>query len=141
MIINIKYEDRKKKININNYESILSIKNKFFDNNIDLVKNTLFFRNGVVLENTDFIEKENIKDNFEIHNKNKGGNSILYWIIYYLVVFIIVMIPPIVLFSGIIPTTSTFLGLILEKSFKTMASYLKCNYGKKTLDPPAILKI
>ena len=57
MIINIKYEDRKKKIHINNYESILSIKNKFFDNDISLVKNTLFYRNGAILENNDFIER------------------------------------------------------------------------------------
>ena len=133
MIINIKYEDHKKKIHINNYESILSIKNKFFDNDISLVKNTLFYKNGAILENNDFIEKENLKDNFEIHNKNKGGSSIIYWIIYYFVVFLIVMFPIIILFSGIIPTFSTFLGLILEKSFKTIASYLKCNYGKKTL--------
>lgn len=133
MIINIKYENHKKKININNYESILSIKNKFFNNDISLVKNTLFYRNGVILENNDFIERDNFKDKFEIHNKNKGGSSMLYWVMYYLVVFIIVMIPPIILSTGIIPATSTFLGLILEKSFKTIASYLKCNYGKKTL--------
>lgn len=133
MIINIKYENHKKKININNYESIFSIKNKFFNNDISIVKDKLFYRNGIMLENNDFIEDININDNFEIHNKNKGGSSMFYWIIYYLVVFIIVIIPIIILVSGIIPTISTFFGLILEKSFKTIASYLKCNYGKKTL--------
>ncbi len=43
------------------------------------------------------------------------------------------MIPPVILTSGIIPPISSFFGLIIEKSFKSLASFLKCNYGKKTL--------
>ena len=55
MFININYEKTKKKVKIDDYESILSIKNKFFNKDISLVDNTLFYRNGIKMEDNDYI--------------------------------------------------------------------------------------
>jgi hypothetical protein len=145
MKIYIKYLSYKNiLLDIENYESIDSIINKYFtkineNNSYNLNLDYYFLDyNGTVLKKKFSLEKYNIKENsiLILHQKQKGGSRISKFIenpFIGFIIFLIIIAPIGLLASGIIPMISSLFKTILEKSFESIGQYLVCVLGKKTL--------
>ena len=138
MNINICYNNKNNKFEVDPLESILSIKNRFFSNNDnDNNENNLddydIFLDNKKLEDQDYLDKFTITNGqkLNIYTKIKGGRDGSF--LYYFFGIIIVLLPIIILALGFIPAFSSMLGIILQKSFGKIFDYLECNLGKKTL--------
>ena len=133
MNINIIYKNKKKRITVQPLESILSIKQKILGSD-KILENYDIFHVQKKLKNHDYIDKLKIKQNEQLflYSKKKGG-SFAQKMTFYVVGTIIVLSPIVILCLGWIPSFSSMLGVIVEKSFKKIFSYLKCNLGKKTI--------
>jgi hypothetical protein len=133
MNINIIYKNKKKRIKVQPFESILSIKQKILGSD-EILENYDIFHVQKKLKNHDYIDKLQIKQNEQLflYSKKRGG-SFAQKITFYIFGTIIVLSPIVILCLGWIPSFSSMLGVIVEKSFKKIFSYLKCNLGKKTL--------
>ena len=138
MNINICYNNKNNKFEVDPLESILSIKNRFFSNNDnDNNENNLddydIFLDNKKLEDQDYLDKFTITNGqkLNIYSKIKGGRQGSF--LYYFFGIIVVLLPIIILALGFIPAFSRMLGIILQKSFRKIFDYLECNLGKKTL--------
>ena len=133
MNINIIYKNKKKRIKVQPLESILSIKQKIL-NYDEILENYDIFYSQKKLKNHDYIDKLQIKQNepLFLYSKKKGGSAVQK-MSFYIIGTIIVLLPIIILCLGWIPSFSSMLGVIIEKAFKKIFSYLRCNLGKKTL--------
>jgi len=136
MNINICYNNKNNKFEVDPLESILSIKSRFFSNN-DNIENNLddyeIFLENKKLEDQDYLDKFTITNGqkLNIYTKIKGGRDGSF--LYYFFSIVVVLLPIIILALGFIPAFSSMLGIILEKSFGKIFDYLECNLGKKTL--------
>jgi len=149
MKIYIKYENKNKIINTNNYESINSIINKFIikyeiNDNLynylyNISDNYFIDYNGKYLDVNMCLEKYNIKKNsiLNLNKKKRGGNSFIDFvkknIFLVLIVLFIALLPVLILPIGFIPATATLIKIIIEKTFESILNFLLCKYGKKTL--------
>lgn len=137
MKILINYKDNKNIIYTKNYQSVKSIINQFIvENKIDNeYDNFLLDYNGISLNNDYSLEKYSIDENstLNIIEKKKGGaqNVPKYAII--IISVIIALIPIFILPLGVIPLTSSFIKIIIEKSMYTIGKYLVCTLGKSTI--------
>ena len=133
MNINIIYKNKKKRIKVQPLESILSIKQKVLGSD-EVLENYDIFHVQKKLKNQDYIDKLQIKQNEQLflYSKKKGG-SFAQKMTFYVVGTIIVLSPIVILCLGWIPSFSSMLGVIVQKTFKKIFSYLKCNLGKKTI--------
>jgi len=149
MNINILLNNKKHKINIHKYDSILSIKdliyNKFLKKNtiygIDLeifdsndLNDIQIFYNNQLLKNNDSCSNLGIEENNHLHVyfKRKGGNL---WkkIVFYLVCIFIIFVPVFILPTGLNTGGVTFTGLVMQKVKDSMCRYLKCELNYRTL--------
>lgn len=149
MKIYIKYENKNKIINTNNYESINSIINKFIikyeiNHNLynylyNISDNYFIDYNGKYLDVNMCLEKYNIKKNsiLNLNKKKRGGNSFIDFvtknIFLVIIVLFIAFLPVLILPIGFIPATATLIKIIIEKTFESILNFLLCKYGKKTL--------
>ena len=141
MNINICYNNKNNKFEVDPLESILSIKSRFFSNNDNLYDyndydnydNYDVFLDNKKLEDQDYLDKFTITNGqkLNIYSKIKGGREGAF--LYYFFGILVVLLPIIILALGFIPAFSSMLGIILEKSFGKIFDYLECNLGKKTL--------
>ena len=138
MNINICYNNKNNKFEVDPLESILSIKNRFFlnndnDNNENNLDDYDIFLDNKKLEDQDYLDKFTITNGqkLNIYSKIKGGRQGSF--LYYFFGIIVVLLPIIILALGFIPAFSSMLGIILQKSFRKIFDYLECNLGKKTL--------
>jgi hypothetical protein len=133
MNINICYNNKNNKFEVDPLESILSIKSRFFSNNENNLDDYEVFLDNKKLEDQDYLDKFTITNGqkLNIYTKIKGGREGAF--LYYFFGTIIVLLPIIILALGFIPAFSSMLGIILQKSFGKIFDYLECNLGKKTL--------
>ena len=132
MNINICYNNKNNKFEVDPLESILSIKSRFLSNENNLDDYDVFLDNKKI-EDQDYLDKFTITNGqkLNIYTKIKGGNNGS--LLYYIFGIIVVLLPIIILAIGFIPAFSSMLGIILQKSFGKIFDYLECNLGKKTL--------
>ena len=142
MKIYINYENKKKNINTNNYQSIKSIIYQYLsENNINNdIEDFFIDYKGIHLDIDFSLEKYNILDNYilNLYKKKKGG---VFDFISYLtkhpvqVIFclLISLLPIIILPLGFISATSCLIKVIIEKSISSIGKYLVCTLGKVTL--------
>lgn len=141
MDIYVKFNNVTKLIKIKSYESINSILNKCLtefniNNNVD---NYFIDYNGNYLDINNSLEKYDIKQNslLTLNIKQKGGNSFLKFAkdnpLLVFISFIIALLPILILPTGFVPTTSSFIKTIIERSISAVGKYLVCVLGKVTL--------
>jgi len=152
MNINIILNNKKHKINVHKYDSILSIKDlvynkflkknsfyeldfyelEFFDSN-DLNDIQVFYKQKL-LKNNDSCSNLGIAENNHLHIylKRKGGNL---WkkIVFYLVCIFMIFLPVFILPTGLNTGGVTFIGLVMQKVKDSMCRYLKCELNYRTL--------
>ena len=139
MIIYINYFDKKYVLEIDSYESIDSIINKYINlYNINDDPNNYFLDyNGLYLNKKFCLDKYNIKDNYilNLNKKKKGGdNSLFFKIIYYIVAIqIVLVLTPLLIQTGFIPTLASLLKFIIDNGVGKFCKYLLCKLGKITL--------
>ena len=137
MIVSFIYEKKKKQLNIDTLESILSIKNKInheiFNDDYDINQIQLFY-NHELLKNYDYPEKLkiDIHSQIHVHLKKKGGN---FWkkLWYYLICVIIIVIPLFILPSAFDAISSNLLSQILSNTKDQFSKYLMCELHYNTL--------
>jgi hypothetical protein len=141
MKIYLQFNNSKKIFKTNPYESIKSIIYNFIDKNKinDDYKNYFLEFNGLYLYENDCLEKYNIQNNsvINVNQKKKGGNSIIKYAMdnpwQFFICILISLLPIFILPLGFISILSSFIKIIIEKSFYSIGKYLVCNYGKITL--------
>ena len=141
MNINVRFNNNTYIIKTKIYQSIHSIINQFIDEQkIEYNIDDLFLDyNGTYLDNNFSLEKYNINDNntLNLNIKIKGGNSFISFLTNhpFICIFslLISLLPLIILPSGYIPSLSSLIESILNKSFSSIGRYLVCVLGKHTL--------
>jgi len=136
MKINVINNNKKYIINVNKYVSINSILYQFYDNTDDYYIDY----NGIYLDKNYSLDKYNIEDDstIMIHKKLKGGKSQFirfvrnHWILS-IFILLIVLLPCILLPIGYIPSYSTMLKVIFDRSIDSISKFLVCKFGKITL--------
>jgi len=141
MEIYVKYNNNTKLIKTKYYQSINSILydslNEYkLNNNIE---NYYIDYNGNFLDGTNSLEKYEIKNKsiLTLNIKQKGGNSFTSFAkanpAIVIIAFTISLAPILILPTGFIPTTSSLIKTIIEKSIASIGKYIVCNLGKVTL--------
>jgi hypothetical protein len=147
MNINIKFNNNNYIIKTKRYQSIYSLINQFIEENeIEYNINDLFLDyNGSYLDNNLSLEKYNIYNNYELNlniklkggKKKKKDNSFFTFFkknpYIVLLSFSIALLPLIILPTGFMPSLASLIENIIKKSFDSIAKYLVCYLGKKTL--------
>lgn len=141
MKIYINYENKKKDINTNHFQSIKSIVYQYlFENNIDNEIDDFFIDyNGIHLDYNMSLEKYNILDEYtlNLNKKKKGGSSFFSYFmknpVQVIICLLISLLPIIILPLGFISATSSLIKVIIEKSINSIGQYLVCTLGKVTL--------
>ena len=136
MKINVIKNNKKYIINVNKYVSINSILYHFYDNTDDYYIDY----NGIYLDKSYSLDKYNIIDEstITINKKVRGGKSNFFnfvkkhWLLS-IFILLIVLLPCILLPVGYIPSFSTMLKVIFDKSIDSVSKFLVCKFGKITL--------
>ena len=141
MKIYINYNNNKKIINTQNYQSINSILYHYLNehNLNNNIEDYYFNYNGIYLDGNNSLEKYEINDEsvLTLNIKQKGGNSFTSFakanpgIV--TIAFMISLAPIVILPTGLIPATSSLIKTIIEKSIASIGKYLVCDLGKVTL--------
>ena len=136
MKINVINNNKKYIINVNKYISINSILFQFYENTDDYYIDY----NGIYLDKNYSLDKYNISDDstIMIHQKLKGGKTNFFKfvknnLILSIFILLIVLLPCILLPVGYIPSYSTMLKVIFDRSIESVSKFLVCKYGKITL--------
>ena len=142
MKIYINYENKRKNINTNNYQSIKSIIYQYLsENNINNEIDDFFIDyKGIHLDIDFSLEKYNILDNYilNLYKKKRGGDFAFFKYliknpVQVLFCLLISLLPLIILPLGFISATSCLIKVIIEKSINSIGKYLVCTLGKVTL--------
>ena len=135
MRIYIKYLNNKYKVSTKEFESINSIINKITSDS----DNYILDCDGITLNKDFSLEKYNINSlsTLTMYPKLKGGNSFFTFVAenptIATISFIIVLIPIILLPLGFVPTLSSLIEVIIQRTTKSIGKYLVCDLGKTTL--------
>jgi hypothetical protein len=141
MKIYINYNNNKKIIHTKNYQSINSILYDYLnENNLNSnIEDYYINYNGNYLDGNNSLEKYDIKNKsvLTLNIKQKGGSSFTSFAKanpgLVTIAFMISLAPLVILPTGFIPTTSSLIKTIIEKSIGSIGKYLVCNLGKVTL--------
>lgn len=142
MKIYINYENKRKNINTDNYQSIKSIIYQYLsENNINNdIEDFFIVYKGIHLDIDFSLEKYNILDNdtLILYKKKKGGDFAFFTYLFrnpIQVIFclLISLLPIIILPMGFISATASLIKVIIEKSINSIGKYLVCTLGKVTL--------
>ena len=135
MKIYIKYLNTKYKINTKKFESINSIISKITPDSDNYIMDYA----GITLNKDFSLEKYNINNlsSLTIYPKLNGGNSFFTFVAdnptIATISFIIVLMPMILLPLGFVPTLSSLIEVIIQKTTKSIGKYLVCDLGKVTM--------
>lgn len=137
MNVIILFKKKKYKINIHKLDSILCIKNisnKIIFHNENNLDDIQLYYNNKLLNDNDYCDKYNIKDNniLILHLKKKGGNTSKK-IMFYIGCIIIILIPFFILPTGINTGGVSFIAEIMLRAKNEVSRYIICELKYKTL--------